>query len=154
MVLDRDAPLQPSDGDRLTESTTVSRRRALHVGLVPIVSIAGCLNTESLGDPTDGGGDESDNDDESDDSEGNATNDDADTEGESADPEEELLSVVYAFLEAAVEEDLDRMSELSHSNNPLDPAVWTEDGWEFRGGGDEEDLKGIDAEVVNDDATV
>ncbi len=153
MVLDRDDLLQTSNVHRTTETTTVSRRRALQVGLVTIVSLAGCLDNESSSDPTNGGGDESDSNGGSDEPEEEATDDDAETE-ESDDTDEDPLSVVYEFLEAAVEEDLDRMSELSHSLNPLDPAAWVEDGWEFRGGGDEEDLEGLDAEVVDDDAAV
>ncbi|ELY45646.1 hypothetical protein [Natronorubrum bangense] len=153
MVLDRDDTLQTSDVDRTTGLAVVSRRRALQVGLVTAVSLAGCLDNESSSDPTDGSSDESDSNGDSDEPEEEATDDDAETE-ESSDVDNDRLSVVYAFLEAAVEEDLDRMSELSHSHNPLDPAAWAEDGWEFRGGGDEEDLEGLDAEVVDDDATV
>lgn len=152
MVPDSDTALQSSDIDRLTEITTVSRRRALQAGLVPFVSLAGCLNTGSPSGSSDGDGNESDNNDNSDES--GEAEDDADTEGERTDSKEGPLPVVYAFLEAAVEEDIDRMSELSHAHNPLDPSVWAEDGWEFRGGGEEEDLEAVDAEVVDDDAAV
>lgn len=142
MVFDTDDSLQPSDGDRTTETTPVSRRRALQVGIVTAVSLAGCLDTDSS-DPNG----ESDTESES-------SSDGDGSEGEGSDSDEGPLTVVYAFLEAAADEDLDRMSELSHSHNPLDPAAWVEDGWEFRGGGDEEDLEGLDAEVIDDDATV
>lgn len=47
MVFDTDDSLQSSDGNRTTETTTVSRRCALQAGLVTAVSLAGCLDTDS-----------------------------------------------------------------------------------------------------------
>jgi len=160
MVLDRINSLQSGDVDDPTKTTTISRRRALQVGLITVGSLAGCLNTESSTDPNNGSGNGSDSDEldertTDNDTEEQAVDNDAETEeeeGSSLDDNPE--NVVYEFLEAAVEEDLEQMSELSHSRNPLDPAAWVEDGWEFRGGGDEEDLEGLNAEVIDDDLTV
>ena len=150
MVSDRDNTLQASDTNRTAEST-VSRRRLLQSGLVTTVLIAGCLDDDPSSDPSNESG--------SDDELGEQTTDDeaendGDTEEDDSDSDDNPLSVVYAFLEAAVEEDVDQMSELSHSHNPLDPAAWVEDGWEFRGGGDEEEIEEIEAEVIDSDATV
>jgi len=61
---------------------------------------------------------------------------------------------VRAFLQAAVDEDIEQISDISHSRNPIDPAEWVEDGWEFSGGGNEEEIEDIEMEVVDDDATV
>lgn len=177
MVPDGDDTLQSSDADRTAATATVSRRRALQAGLVTVVPLAGCVGNESPSTPggsddetetDDGDADEpetptSDDEAKDDHAEDGETEDDQAEDGEpeddsdaedDPDPGEDPLAVVHAFLKAAVEEDVDRMSELSHSRNPLDPAVWIEDGWEFRGGGDEEDLEAVETEITDDDAAV
>ncbi|SDR18632.1 hypothetical protein [Natronobacterium texcoconense] len=141
MVSDRDSPSQRSDSDESTADSTISRRHALQAGIVTTVSLSGCLGDGFAVDS----GDDSD-----------TGTDDGDESTEEGDPypDDGPLATVYAYLEAAVDEDLDRMSELSHSDNPVDPAAWVEEGWEFRGGGDEEALEEVEMEVRDDDATV
>ncbi|WP_049897008.1 hypothetical protein [Natrialba chahannaoensis] len=158
MVSDRDTPLQTSDGNQPTMGTSISRRRVIHSGLATTVLVAGCLDDVSSGGPSDGGdgtgsdeGSEAQSTDDGEETDGEGQ---ADAEADDSDSDDGPVSVVYAFLNAAVEEDLDRMSELSHSQNPLDPAAWVEDGWEFRGGGDEEEIEEIEIAVINDDPTV
>ncbi len=150
MVSDRNYPLRSGNGNRITESVTVSRRRALQAGLITALSLSGCLDNESSADPNDTSDNESGEETTDDETENNA---DADQEDDT-DPDDGPLSAVRAFLQAAVDEDIDQMSEVSHSLNPLDPAAWVEDGWEFSGGGDDEELEEIEMDVIDDDATV
>jgi len=166
MVLERNST---GDEGKRGNSTPVTRRRALQVGLLGSLSLAGCLDDDSSSDTTDDTEPEADSAD--DDDETAATDDDTadadqeesagdDDDGHDDEPETEAVpdgdpeDVIYAYFMAAVDEDIDRMSELSHSLNPLDPAAWVEDGWEFRGGGEEEDIEDVETDVRTEDATL
>ncbi|AFZ73903.1 hypothetical protein [Natronobacterium gregoryi] len=146
MVSDRDSRSRRKDNDGISAESTISRRHTLQAGVVTAVSLSGCLGDGfSVGDDTADSGDGA----------AEEPTDDADSDEEDdASPDDDPLATVYAYLEAAVDEDLERMSELSHSDNPVDPAAWVEEGWEFRGGGDEEALEAVEMEVVDDDATL
>jgi len=157
MVSEKNNLLKSGDSKRFTKSTTVSRRRAVQVGLITAFSLSGCLTNEPPADQNGSSDNEVDSssDEQRDETTDNETEDNADeNQDNDTDPSDGPLSAVRTFLQAAVDEDIDQMSEVSHSHNPLDPAVWVEDGWEFRGGGDEEDLDEIEMEVIDDDATI
>ena len=147
---DTDASIDSDhDVDHSVSDTRFSRRRLISAGIVAAaVPLAGCTagETDSSDEPTD----ESDTQNETD------VDDEASPE-EMTEPDadvDDAEAVVRQYLLAAVEEDIDRMSELAHSQNPLDPAMWVDDGWEFRGGGDEEELDNLETAVIDDDATV
>lgn len=132
---------RPTRSSRLAESTPdtpLGRRRLLQgSGAAAMLALAGCLDT--LGSESD---DES-NGDESDDGESNGN----------GDTTPEQIDVVDAYLEAAADEEIETMSDLSHELNPYDPAAWVEEGWEFRGG-DGEDVPEYDAEMRTTDGDV
>lgn len=128
---------------------TISRRGALGASVVATISLSGCLDSLSPAS-SDDGGDETPN--ERTDSTTNETDDP--NASENSGPDEDPAAVVTTYLEAALDEDLDRMSELTHSRNPIDPAALVEEGWEFLGGGDEADLERIEIDVVKDNAVV
>ncbi|MCL9817748.1 hypothetical protein [Natronocalculus amylovorans] len=157
MVSKKNNPSQSGDSNQITKSVTVSRRRAVQAGLITAFSLSGCLTTEPPADESDLGDNEVDS---SSDEPREETTDDGteDNTDEYQDndtyPGSGPLFAVRTFLQAAVDEDIDQMSEVSHSRNPLDPAAWVEDGWEFRGGGDEQELDEIEMEVIDDDATI
>jgi len=129
MAPNKNNPYRSNVCNRISESVTVSRRRAVQAGLITALSLSGCLDDETEDDP------------------------EADQEDDT-DAENGPVSAVRAFSQAAADEDIARMDELSHSQNPLNPAEWVEEGWEFHGGGDEEELDEVDMEVTNNDATV
>lgn len=142
--------------DRPTSTPALARRRLLVGGATAVsLAVAGCLDdtadtdeSETDDEPeTDTTADDDDGENEADEA------DDADDDGDETATEAEVREVVDSYLEAAAADDLDTIDELSHSLNPLNPAAWVEDGWEFQGG-DDEDVGEYDLEVVVEDGTV
>lgn len=142
MSPERESSLQ-SSSNKGPDSTRLSRRSALRVGLVAsVVPIAGCTS--------DGVDDGSSNNTTTDDGQ----NKDGDEKDAETDPDEQFVAVIETYLQAATEEDIETMSEVSHSLNPLDPAAWVEDGWEFRGSDEDEEIGEYDIEVRTEDGSI
>ncbi|WP_049922854.1 hypothetical protein [Halopiger djelfimassiliensis] len=133
-------PRQPDD-DRPSVAPGVGRRRVLHGGVAAVgLALAGCLDRSSPGS------------DDGDDPDRERTAESAD--GNDRDSlESELTAVIDAYLEAAADEDLDAIDDVTHSLNPLNPADLVENGWEFRGG-DGDAAGEYDATVVTEDGSV
>ncbi|AXR79081.1 hypothetical protein [Natrarchaeobaculum sulfurireducens] len=146
----------PRDDERSTSNPALARRRLLVGGATAVsVAVAGCLDGTADTDEseTDDNAETDTTADEVTDDE--ATDDDAadDDDGDESATAAEVREVVDTYLEAAAADDLDTIDEVSHSLNPLNPAAWVEDGWEFQGG-DDEDVGEYDLEVVVEDGTV
>ncbi|QFU84382.1 hypothetical protein [Natronorubrum aibiense] len=147
MSPEHDLSLQ-SRSDECPNSTRLSRRSALRVGLVvSVVPLAGCTSEEMNGTSPNN---TTTNDEQNED--GNQSNDGE--EVNKIDPDETFVAVIETYLQAAVEGDLDTMSEVSHSLNPLDPAAWVEGGWEFRGSDGDENVGEYNIELRTENGTV
>lgn len=139
--------------DQTISNITCSRRRLLVGGIAAGgISLAGCTSDEpsSTSEAGDGASEPTHEETTEQGAAGEDTPNDEDTDETLADAER----VVTEYLLAAVEEDVDRMSELAHSRNPLDPVMWIESGWEFRGGGDEEELDTLETEIIDEEASI
>jgi len=137
------------DADQSVSHTRCSRRRLVSVSIVvAAVSLAGCTAVET--EPLDGTDDGSDNQHQTGVDRGVSSED---TTKPDADVDD-AKAVVREYLLAAWQEDVARMSELGHSQNPLDPVTWINSGWGFSGSRDEAYLDAIDIAVINDEATV
>ncbi|EMA41911.1 hypothetical protein [Halobiforma nitratireducens] len=134
--------------------TTLGRRRFLSGGAVAgSIAVAGCLDgepTDEDPDSEDADGDES-GDGDADIEDGDADGGDEDDEYETL--EDELVAVIDAYVEAASEGDTDAVDDVVHSLNPLNPAEWEEDGWEFQGGDDDE-VGDYETELLTEDGTI
>lgn len=141
------------DDDRPTSTPALARRQLLVGGATAVsLAVAGCLDGTADTDETETD-DEPETDTTADDDADDDNADEADDDGDETATEAEVREVVDSYLEAAAAGDLDTIDELSHSLNPLNPAAWVEDGWEFQGG-DDEDVGEYDLEVVVEDGTV
>jgi len=127
--------------DTQSPDSTLGRRRILSASAVAAsLAIAGCLDDTAEDDNS---GDDAE---DSDDADADDSADDADPV-QTDDPSDDPVALVTAYLEAASDGDVEALSEYSHSLNPLDPAAWEEDGWEFQGGDDAEDVDIADLEI-------
>ncbi|OIB56379.1 hypothetical protein BBD46_18680 [Natrialba sp. SSL1] len=132
--------------DRTTPSTLRSRRSVLYGGTTAtIVAMAGCLDgQESSEDENGADDDDTDN------------GDDTSGEGDDSQQEEledELFAVLDTYFEASAEGDLEAIDDVMHSLNPLNPAQWEEEDWEYQGG-DGEVPSPFEGELVTADGTV
>ncbi|WP_049926406.1 hypothetical protein [Halopiger goleimassiliensis] len=146
-------PTRPPRGsdDGPTAPPSRSRRSVLYAGATAAtLAIAGCLDEQSANEGANSPGDEDDGT-----SDGDADPDDPDVaDGDELEElENELFAVLDAYFEAAAAGDLDGIDEVMHSLNPLNPAEWEDDGWEYQGG-ESEAPSPFEGEVVTGDATV
>ncbi|ELY84831.1 hypothetical protein [Natrialba taiwanensis] len=151
----RDAVLSNATDEQTSSAAPFSRRRALQAGIATLaLPLAGCvsdLSDESAPEDGDGNGnrDEADTD-GTDDGNQSAEENAAKERDDSVDTA--LSAVVETYLNAAVEEDTETMSEVSHRLNPLDPAALEEEGWEFSGGNGDDDPGEYETTVRSRDA--
>lgn len=147
MSPDRKLPLQ-SSSNKDPDLDRLSRRSALRIGLAAsVVPLAGCTS-EGVDDGSSNNATTDDGNQSNDVEEGNAE------KVAETDPDEQFVAVIDTYLQAATEEDIETMSEISHSLNPLDPAAWVEDGWEFRGSDEDEEIGEYDIEVRTEEGSI
>ncbi|ADD06148.1 uncharacterized protein Nmag_2589 [Natrialba magadii ATCC 43099] len=139
--------------DRSTTPTLRSRRSVLSGGAaVATIAMAGCLDEQSTGGDDNDDNGSSDDDGNADDGNGDGTSRESE-ETQQEELEDELFAVLDAYFEAAAEGDLEAIDDVMHSLNPLNPAQWEEDGWEYQGG-DGEVPSPFEGEIVTADGTV
>ncbi|ELY94338.1 hypothetical protein C482_18557 [Natrialba chahannaoensis JCM 10990] len=107
--------------------------------------MAGCLDGQQSSEDENGSVDDED-------SSGDDTSGESD-ESEQDELEDELFAVLDDFFEASAEGDLEAIDDVMHSLNPLNPAQWEEDGWEYQGGNGEVPSP-FEGEIVIADGTV
>ncbi len=123
------------------------RKYLLALGVLGTAGIAGCLDDSN--ETTNG--DESNDEDDGSNGKDHRANEEADESTE--EDEAELLEVVDAYFEASVAGDTDAMADVVHSESPLNPERWEEDGWKFEGT-ESEEVPEYEAEVVAENGSV